>query len=125
MPAINNRIFDAALAQYRDEATSLYLCSANPGTDWTLATSTYALASYSGVVIGSTEDAPGGGRRAPVQSFTGGASAGPGTATSSAVAPASNERAPVSGTVAAPGGVEGQAIALGAALWLTFPAPAP
>lgn len=63
MPALDNRFLDAALNKLRDEATDIFVCSADPGLDFNLATHVYALASYSPPPFGPNEDRPGGGRR--------------------------------------------------------------
>ena len=78
-----------------------------------------------GITIGATEDAPGEGRRAALQPFTGGVWTMGGAAVAYAIVDTASERVLASGAVSpSVVGVEGQAITLASPLWITFPGAA-
>lgn len=118
MAALDNRYLDASLIKLTDEATHLFLCSANPNLDFALATVSYALANASPVPWGVIEDRPGGGRRISIQPFTGGAWTAAGTAAFYAIVDAVSERVLLSGALSpTTAGAIGQSISLTTAFY--------
>lgn len=118
MSALDNRFLDAALNKLRDEATDIFVCSADPGLDFNLATQVYALASYSPPPFGPNEDRPGGGRRLSITPFVGGTWTANGTGAFWALVDLPSERVlesgPLSPTTA---GVIGQSVRLDTAFY--------
>lgn len=84
MPYLADSVLDAALNKIVTDATTLYICSAEP-TNLTEATTTYALGSKASPAFGAIQDRVGGGRELPVSAISDGNVSATGTASHYAI----------------------------------------
>lgn len=80
MAFLADYILDLALSELDTATATLYICSQEP-TDYTEASSTYALGNKSGLSIGTPGDRSGGGRKVTVAAITDGSVTDTDTAT--------------------------------------------
>jgi hypothetical protein len=100
MSYLNDRVYDNGLSVLDTEATHLYLCSAEPSTY--AGVSSVALASYSGVSVGSPAAGSPNGRKVTVAAITSGMTASAsGTGSHYALTDNTNSRLLAAGTLAA------------------------
>lgn len=80
MPLIADYIFDLALAELDGATSTLYICSSEP-TNYTQASSTFALGNKASISIGAPADRSPTGRKVTVAAVTDGTVTATGTAT--------------------------------------------
>lgn len=91
MAFLNDRVFDNGLTVLDTEANAVYVTSVE-ATDYTEATSTYALGNSTSLSIGAPADRTGGGRKVTVAAIGDGNITGTGTVTHYALVDTVNSR---------------------------------
>ena len=100
MTSLNDRVFDNGLTVLDTEADVLYICNAEP-TNYTQASSTYALGSKANPTVSAPADRTGGGRKVTVSAIADGAATATDTATHYALVDVSETRLLAAGALAA------------------------
>jgi len=91
MAYLNDRVFDEGLSILDLEANAVYVTSTE-ATDYTEATSTYALGNSTSLSIAAPSDRAGGGRKVTVSAIADGSITGTGTVTHYALVDTANSR---------------------------------